>query len=261
MRVVHDALGRELIVHAAPRRIVSLVPSLTELLADLELGERVVGLTTFCVRPPGWREQKTRIGGTKRVNLERVRTLKPDLILANQEENTAADVEALSALAPVYVTQVADLPQALAMIQSVGQLTARQAQARALVERIAAAFADLPAPPEPRPRVAYLIWREPLMVAGGGTFINAMLDAAGCANVFADRERYPETTPAELRGLAPDALLLSSEPFPFEADHAAALEAELGCASLLVDGEPFSWYGSRLLAAPACFAELRMRLD
>jgi len=260
VRVVRDALDRELEVPLAPQRIVSLVPSLTELLADLELDEQVVGLTTFCVRPPGWRDRKARVGGTKRVNLERVRALEPDLILANQEENTAADVEALSALAPVYVTRVADLPQALAMIRDVGELTARPGQAAALVERIAAAFASLQSPPDPRSRVAYLIWREPLMVAGGGTFIDAMLDAAGCVNVFADRERYPETTPAELHGLAPDALLLSSEPFPFEAKHAAALVAELGCSALLVDGEPFSWYGSRLLAAPACFLELRARL-
>lgn len=256
---VRDALDRELEVPAAPQRIVSLVPSLTELLADLELDAQVVGLTTFCVRPAGWREQKTRVGGTKRVDLERVRALDPDLILANQEENTAADVEALSALAPVYVTRVADLPQALDMIREVGQLTARAPQAAALIEHIAAAFAGLPSPTR-RPRVAYLIWREPLMVAGGGTFIDAMLDAAGCENAFADRERYPQTSAEELTRLDLDALLLSSEPFPFRATHAGALEAEVGCQTLLVDGEPFSWYGSRLLSAPASFAELRDRL-
>ncbi|MCA8920515.1 MAG: ABC transporter substrate-binding protein, partial [Planctomycetes bacterium] len=105
---VVDALGRELLVPRSPRRIVSLVPSLTELLADLGLDAQVVGLTTFCVRPAGWREAKARVGGTKQVSLQRVAALRPDLILANQEENTAADVAALSELAPVYVTRIAD---------------------------------------------------------------------------------------------------------------------------------------------------------
>lgn len=257
---VRDALGRALVVPTRPRRIVSLVPSLTELLADLGLDEEVVGLTTFCVRPPGWRERKTRVGGTKRVNLERVRALAPDLVLANQEENTQADVEALSALAPVYVTRIADLPEALDAVRGLGVLTARAERGAQLAREIEAAFAALPAPPEPRPRVAYLIWRDPPMVAGGGTFIDAMLRAAGLENAFAHRPRYPETTLPELARLELDALLLSSEPFPFQDTHRAEF-ARAGCPALLVDGEVFSWYGSRLLHAPAAFQALRAQLE
>jgi ABC-type Fe3+-hydroxamate transport system substrate-binding protein len=259
-----DAAGRRVTVPDRPRRIVSLVPSQTELLAALDLDDAVVGLTRFCERPAGWKAAKTIVGGTKQVHVERARALRPDLVLANREENTPAMVEALAAFAPVVVTDVADLSDARAMIRLVGRLTGRAAQAAALADTIAARFGALPA--FAPLRAAYLIWRDPLMTVGHDTFIHAMLRRAGAVNVFGDRARYPTVTRADLRAAAPDVVLLASEPYPFDAADAAALRADLAEALphvvvRRVDGQPFSWYGARLADTPAYLRRLRADLD
>lgn len=239
-----------------PRRIVSLVPSQTELLATLGLEQEVVGITKFCVHPTSWWRTKKRIGGTKTVKVDWVKSLEPDLIIANKEENDQAQVEALARHFPVWVSDVSDLPSALAMIEGVGAITDRQLAARQLKEKIQAAFSGLPS--FAQRSVAYFIWREPYMVAGGGTFIDAMLAEAGFRNVFGDRERYPEIPLAELQQHQPDLILLSSEPYPFKTKHLDEFRAFCPQATiLLADGELFSWYGSRLLEAPAYFRELR----
>ena len=255
----HDALGRPLRLLQTPRRIVSLVPSQTELLAALGLDEAVVGLTRFCVRPEGWKAQKTVVGGTKNVRLERVAALRPDLVLANKEENARAQVEALAELAPVYVTDVASVAEALGMIRTVGRLTGRAAAADALAGEIAAAFGRLPALP-PLSAV-YLIWRDPWMTVGRDTIIHDVMAHGGFSNGFGDRTRYPEVTPEELRAARPDVVLLSSEPFPFAEKHVAEVEAMVpGARVARVDGEVFSWYGSRLRHTPAYLEALRARL-
>ncbi|GIV61904.1 MAG: iron ABC transporter [Rhodothermaceae bacterium] len=256
---ITDARGRRLRLENPPRRIVSLVPSQTELLADLGLGPTVVGVTRFCIHPDGWKREKTIVGGTKNVNLDRVRALRPDLILANLEENTRADIEALDALAPVFVTDVRDLDGALDMIRTVGRLTGTVRRAAELADGIAAGFAALP--PFPACRAAYLIWRDPYMSVGADTFIHDMLYRAGFVNVFGHRTRYPVVTPDDLRAARPDVILLSSEPYPFRATHREELRAQLpGPAIHLVDGEPFSWYGSRLRYTPAYLMRLRARI-
>lgn len=245
-----DARGRSLRCVRPPRRIVSLVPSQTELLADLGLDDEVVGLTRFCVHPAGWKSGKAIVGGTKQVDLDRVQALEPDLVLANREENTREMVEALDAIASVYVTDVASLAEACEMIRAVGQLVGREAAGQTLARDVAAAFADLP---EHEPvTAAYLIWRAPYMTVGGDTFIHDVMTHVGLANVFADRRRYPEVTARELAVAEPDVVLLASEPYPFTDEHAAEVRAAVGGALVrLVDGEAFSWYGSRLLhAAP-----------
>ncbi|TDW97314.1 helical backbone metal receptor [Dinghuibacter silviterrae] len=231
-------------------RIVSLVPSLTELLFDLGLSDEVVGITKFCVHPAAWFSTKRRVGGTKNVSPDIVYGLRPDLILASKEENVREQVEALQAFARVYVTDVADLRGALAMIREVGRLTERESQASELAEEIEAEFAALVAAPVP---AAYFIWRSPWMVAGGDTFISDMMAHAGFTNVYGHLKRYPTVDPAEVTGLA----LLSSEPYPFKEPHAAELP---NARSILVDGEMFSWYGSRLKHAPAYFRALRNSL-
>ena len=242
-------------------RIVSLVPSQTELLSDLGLDDRVVGITRFCVHPEAWRRDKTVVGGTKQLNHDSIQTLEPDLVLANKEENTPAMVEALDAIAPVYVSDVATLPEALNMIRSVGRLTGTTLRADALASEIDAAFAALPAAPPLR--VAYLIWRAPYMSVGGDTFIHAMLRRAGFVNAFAGQQRYPEVTLEDLRALNLDAVLLASEPFPFARPRFAdeVRKALPHTEVQVVDGEIFSWYGSRLLQAPAYFTSLRARLS
>jgi len=258
--VTTDALGRRLRVDAPPKRIVSLVPSQTELLADLGLDELVAGITRFCVHPEGWRNEKTVVGGTKQLSDDAIEALAPDLVLANKEENTPAMVEALDATAPVYVSDVATLPDALGMIRSVGRLTGTTPRADALASEIDAAFAALPAAPPLR--VAYLIWRAPYMSVGGDTFIHAMLRRAGFVNAFADQQRYPEVTLQDLGALNLDAVLLASEPFPFDRPRFAdeVREALPHTQVQVVDGELFSWYGSRLLQAPSYFTSLRARL-
>jgi ABC-type Fe3+-hydroxamate transport system substrate-binding protein len=243
-----------------PQRIVSLVPSQTELLYALGLEREVVGITKFCVHPPEWFQEKKRVGGTKTVSLEKVAALRPDLVIANKEENDRAQIEALSEHFPVWVSDVRDLPTALDMIECVGAVTGKFEAAQTLVAGIRSAFsAHRPESGAYRPRVAYFIWRKPYMVAGGDTFIQAMLEAAGFENVFAAESRYPEVSREMLRAYAPELLLLSSEPYPFAEKHLAEFQelCPAARAAVIVDGELFSWYGSRLLQAPAYFRQLR----
>jgi ABC-type Fe3+-hydroxamate transport system substrate-binding protein len=254
-----DARGLTIALSRRPNRIVSLVPSLTELLADLGLDEQTVGVTRFCERPAGWKERKQIVGGTKNVHVDRVRALSPDLILANLEENTRDDVEALDAVAPVYVTDVASLADALSMIRLAGLLTGANVQAAALAQEIGTAFESLPSF-EPL-RSVYLIWQEPYMTIGGDTFIHDMMSRAGFTNVFGDATRYPIISLADMAAAKPDVVLLSTEPYPFKEQHAAELTAHLPeTAMMLVDGQLFSWYGSRMLKAPAYFKSLRLAL-
>ncbi len=249
-----DQMGRQVPVPSAPQRIVSLVPSKTELLYDLGLGERVVGITKFCIHPETWFKTKHRVGGTKKVDMEKVRALKPDLIIGNKEENDRSDIEALSAEFPVWMSDVRDLPGALEMIEGIGALTGTQEKAASLTKGIDAAFEGLGKREEPR-TVAYLIWREPFMAAGHGTFVDDMLQRCGLVNVFDEGDaRYPEFSAQGLAEADPEVVLLSSEPYPFQEKHIAEINMILpGTPVRLVDGELFSWYGSRLLKAPGYF--------
>ena len=259
--VTHDARGHATRLAVPPQRIVSLVPSLTELLAALGLGERVVGLTRFCVRPEGWKDSRTIVGGTKNVRVKRVVGLAPDLVIANREENTREDVEALEAAGlTVHVTDVADMAGACATIRDLGRLVGEEEKADALAGDIKAAFAALPER-EPAPRVAYLIWRAPYMSVGRDTIIHDVLRRGGFRNAFVGQTRYPATTAAELAALDLDAIFLSSEPYPFGPKHVEELKEQLpSMPILLVDGEPFSWYGPSLLRAPEEIARIHEHL-
>lgn len=256
-----DALGRPVGLEAPPRRIVSLVPSQTELLAALGLDAEVVGLTRFCVHPEGWKARKPIVGGTKTVNADRVRALEPDLILANKEENVREQVEGLEAVAPVYVTDVADVGAAVAMVRDVGRLVDRLEAADALADEIEAAFASLGAEAWAPLRALYLIWRDPWMTVGDDTIVADVMRRGGLVNAVAGRARYPGLEADEIAALDPDVVLLSSEPYPFAEKHLAEVRALAPSAEVvLVDGEPFSWYGPRLLEAPATLRALRRRL-
>lgn len=240
----------------SPQSIVSVVPSQTELLHYLGLGDAVTGITRFCVHPEEWFREKKRVGGTKTLHLDAIRLLKPDLVLANREENERSQIEALAREFLVYVSDIADLTDALEMIRTVGRLTGTTGRAEKLVSELEAGFSALPA--FPRLSAAYLIWREPYMAAGAGTFIHSMMDKAGFDNVFGALTRYPEVTPEMLAGAGPDVVLLSSEPYPFREKHQEEISAICPDARvLLADGELFSWYGSRLLHTPDYFKQLR----
>jgi ABC-type Fe3+-hydroxamate transport system substrate-binding protein len=245
-----DQLDRTIILPGIPQRIVSLVPSQTELLYDLGLEAETVGITKFCVHPESWFRNKKRIGGTKNVHLDIVHSLQPDLIIANKEENVKEQVEALAAQYPVWISDVNNLEDACNMIHDLGIITGKTAKAIEIAKEVQQRFTQLQSL-SPTLRTAYLIWKNPYMTIGNDTFIHYMLSQCGLQNVFADRTRYPAVTVEELQAATCQVLLLSSEPYPFKQQHIDELQNQLpGTRILLVDGEMFSWYGSRLLQAP-----------
>lgn len=254
---VTDQMGRRVVVPFPPRRIVSLVPSQTELLFDLGLGGQVVGVTKFCIHPAEARKNAAVVGGTKHFDFEKIAALKPDLIIGNKEENYQTGIEQLAAEFPVWLSDISSLPEALDMIRRVGLIAGAREQAAAVAAEIAASFAALPVRPSSE-SAAYFIWRKPYMVAAAGTFVDDMLHRAGFVNAFADRRRYPEVTAAQLAAAAPARILLSSEPYPFSEKHVADFQAMCPAARIdIVDGELFSWYGSRLRMSAAYFSRLR----
>ncbi|WP_300602231.1 ABC transporter substrate-binding protein [Niabella sp.] len=237
-------------------KIVSLVPSITELLYTLDLEQEVAGITKFCVHPQTWFRTKTRIGGTKTLDTEKIIALRPDLVIANKEENVKEQVEVLAARFPVLVTDVNNYPDALEMIRTVGHHTNRKEKAGTLVAAIEAAFARLDT--SPIGTAVYFIWKDPWMTVGGDTFIHDMLHRAGFTNRYAPLKRYPAITLDALQADCPEYILLSSEPYPFKETHKTALQALYPQAKiLLANGEFFSWYGSRMLQAPDYFKQLR----
>jgi ABC-type Fe3+-hydroxamate transport system substrate-binding protein len=246
-----------------PVRIVSLVPSQTELLYHLGLDEEMAGITKFCVHPEAWFRTKTRVGGTKNLDIAGIKELHPDLIIANKEENEKAQVEELAQAFPVWVTDVCNLYDALAMIEAIGALTGKAAAATSLLAHIATTFTQLRELKIKKTfRTCYLIWKDPYLTVGGDTFIHDMLQQAGFENMFARQHRYPELTLETLQTMHCELLLLSSEPYPFAKKHIAYFQALLPETKiLLADGELFSWYGSRLQWAPAYFRSLHEQLD
>lgn len=232
-----------------PKRIISLVPSQTELLYDLGLDQSVMGITKFCVHPAEWKKSKTIIGGTKNIHHEKIMALQPDLIIANKEENVKEQVEALAENYNVFVTDIATLDDSLQMIHDIGKLSHTSAKANTIIENIKQGFKNLSS--LKKIKTAYFIWCNPYMTIGGDTFIHDMLARCGFENIFSSQTRYPVININELKEKECELLLLSSEPFPFRQKHIDELRQHLpGTKILLVDGEMFSWYGSRLLQAP-----------
>lgn len=252
-----DQIGQKVWIDEEPKRIISLVPSQTELLYDLGLEDRVVGITKFCVHPKRWFYTKERVGGTKNVNIEKVWNLNPDLIIANKEENNKADIDQLKGAFPVWTSEVKDLESNLNLIHCLGEILNLPVQSNALNDSIKMRFNALNTDSRKSLRVAYVIWNSPLMVAGGDTFINSMIEICGWENVFSNKMRYPTVTMEELQSLHLDVLLLSSEPFPFKAEHVETFQKSLSKSKIqLVNGEMFSWYGSRMLLAPQYLSQL-----
>lgn len=255
-----DQMGNPVYLERQPQRIISLVPSQTELLFDLGLDEEIVGITRFCVRPADKCATKPVVGGTKQFSYERIAELEPDLILANREENYREGIEHLRKDYPVWISDILTLPGAYNMIRGVGALTGREEEAASMVQQIQSGIASLPrwSPI----RVAYFIWRNPLMVAGHGTFIQEMLHQCGLVNVFGHLPRYPEVTAAQVRKARPEILLLASEPYPFGERHLSEFTQYFPeSPPVLVNGQIFSWYGSRLLEAPGYMRALRQKLN
>lgn len=258
--IFFDQMGSLVELLKTPQRIVSLVPSQTELLFDLGLAENIVGITKFCVHPKEKIKGKTVVGGTKNFNFALIRQLNPDLIIGNKEENYAEGIRELQLRYPVWMSDIADLAAACQMIEQIGRLTNTTKAAINIVRAIKSGFASLPA--YPATPVAYLIWENPLMSVGQDTFIHQMLQAVGFTNVFSYLNRYPVITPDLLQETNPQLVLLSSEPYPFKEKHLQEFRKLCPQAIVkLVDGEFFSWYGSRLQQAPAYFKKLRQEVE
>lgn len=256
-----DQLGNKITLKQVPKRIVSLVPSQTELLYDLGLEDEVVGVTKFCIHPDEWFRNKTKVGGTKKLKVSKIAELEPDLIIANKEENEKWQVENLQELFPVWVSDISTLEGALEMISTVGEMTGKKEKVEEIVKDIKAGFKQLEKQVKGKKKksVAYLIWQNPYMTIGTDTFIYHLMERCGLVNCFDEEEyyRYPTVTIDQIRDEKPDLVLLSSEPFPFKEIHQKEIQEHLpNTKVILVDGEMFSWYGSRLLKAPAYFMEL-----
>ena len=225
-------------------RIVSLVPSLTELVAFFDINA-LVGRTRFCVFPTEI-ILVPQIGGTKNVNLQKIRNLQPDLILASKEENIRGQVEELAAQFPTKVFDIQTVDDALMAIQWIGNQMNKQEAAADLLDQIRQKKENHSR--QTLGTAIYLIWQKPWMTVGGDTYINAMLGEAGFTNLFSESKRYPTIlSESALTSLKPEYLLLSSEPYPFRDKDALYFQALLPETKvLLVDGTFFSWYGSRL---------------
>lgn len=254
-----DQTGREIELEKTPQRIISAVPSQTELLADLGLAQETLGLTAYCVHPKSWLQGKTVIGGTKDLQLKKIRALQPDLIIGNKEENIKEQIEALAVEFPVWLSDIHTVADALEMITTVGEMTGKAKQAREIRNSIAQGRARLKK--EKPIRTAYFIWKEPYMLAGHDSFISAMMTECGLQNVAPKNEqRYPQIGFENLGQLEAELILLSSEPYAFNTADAHAL-APQAKAIKIIDGELFSWYGSRMAQAFAYFKRLRQELD
>lgn len=227
------------------QKIISLVPSLTELLFDLGLEQQLAGRTRFCVHPKEKVEQVPIVGGTKNPRLDKIREINPDYIIANKEENRPEDIEELRENFEVNVTDIATIEDALITIHELGQVFGKEDRAQKLITDIQSRLDDRPDASELR--TAYMIWKDPWMTVGHDTYIHDVLDHWNLPNVFADKKRYPKINLEELKRHNPDLILLSSEPYPFEEKHLAQVEEVCPAARvLLVEGEWFSWYGSHM---------------
>lgn len=256
-----DQLGRNLRLDATPKRIVSLVPSQTELLVDLGLESSIVGVTKFCIHPSHLRTDKTVVGGTKSIKIEKIKGLRPDIVLCNKEENTKEIIAQLKDIAPIHISDVLTITDALELITMYGNLFNVETKSNGIIKSIlqeqeafkkAMAF-------KPSKKVAYFIWRNPWMVAASDSFINDMLNEAGFDNVFRQSKRYPEIELGNRTLEEAEYLFLSSEPFPFKEKHAEELKKLFPSKTIkIVDGELFSWYGSRLIQSYKYFKALNL---
>ena len=258
-----DQLNRSIEVSFPPKRIISLVPSQTELLFDLGMDNEIVGLTKFCIHPIERFAERTKVGGTKKINLDLIRSLEPDLIIGNKEENEQAQIETLMADFPVWMSDIYTLEDAKHTILQIGELVDRQPESAYLNFLINAGFTDLQTlalQQQINKTVAYLIWRGPYMLAGKNTFIDDILTITGLRNVV-KQSRYPTFDLNELQALKPDLIFLSSEPYPFKEKHLEEIRNAVPEAKvMLVDGEMFSWYGSRLVKAVQYLFQLQKEL-
>lgn len=252
-----DQLHRNVHLRNIPSRIVSLVPSQTELLVDMGVRDKLVGITKFCVHPKSLRKEVAVVGGTKKVNIKKIKDLQPDLIICNKEENTLEMVKELEKISTVWVSDIYSITDCLEMIKTFGEIFQREDNAHQIISNISTELESFIVFMKDKPikKTVYLIWQNPHMAAGQHTFINELMKLNHFENVLDDKNsRYPEVSFKTFKNL--DIILLSTEPYPFKNKDALVFEKELKTRTILVNGEFFSWYGSRLQEAFAYFKTL-----
>lgn len=257
-----DQLNREVEIKLNPQKIISLVPSQTEFLADLGLSEQLAGITKFCIHPQNIYKTTKCIGGTKKIDFDKIIEINPDLIIGNKEENDKTQIEKLMQFFPVWISDIKNIDQAYDMMIRLGEVTERFERANEIVKVIKTGFDQLqlkrtlkPARPS---TAVYLIWQNPYMTINSDTFIHDIIVKAGFENLYQHSiNRYPKITVSEMKELNPNFIFLSSEPYPFNETHRHTLSLQFpGSKVMLVNGELFSWYGSRLKYTPAYLQDL-----
>ncbi len=249
-----DQLNRKVFLKKTPSRIISLVPSQTELLVDLGLRENIVGITKFCVHPADLKKEKMIVGGTKKVNYNKIKSLNPDIIICNKEENTEKMVLELEKIAPVWISDVRTIDESILLITQLGEIFNVAKKASEITSNIKKKFSELRTITQnfPKRKVLYIIWKDPYMAAGKNTFIDALLQANNFENILdSETTRYPEIREKEFNKA--DLVLLSTEPYPFRNSDVLKLSEKLEAEVKLADGEYFSWYGSRLMRSMEYF--------
>ncbi|MFZ4796272.1 MAG: ABC transporter substrate-binding protein [Bacteroidia bacterium] len=261
-KIFTDQMNRKISIPFPPKRIISLVPSQTEFLYNLGLNNEIIGQTTFCIHPEEKRNSNTIIGGTKNLKLDLIAQLKPDLIIGNKEENEQKQIEYLMQHFPVWMSDITTLNDSYEMMNEVAEMVDKKNQAAQMIHQIKMDFIQLKNSVSEHKnipkKVAYFIWRKPYMVVSKNTFINHLIEILNFENVFAENtERYVTITEQDLIDKNPSIVLLSSEPYPFQQKHISEIQDLLPKAKIiLVDGEMFSWYGSRLRFSANYFKNL-----
>ena len=250
-----DQINHTIELTTYPKRIISIVPSQSELLWDLGLRNELIGITKFCVHPNDLFKTVTKIGGTKTLHLDKIKAMKPDIIIGNKEENEQSQILELQKEDKVWMSDIYNLNDSLNMIEQLGALVNRVEEATIIKKNIQSSFLSLK---QLNKTVLYFIWREPYMAAGKGTFIGDILQRMGLKNCIEDENgRYPNLTLESIKALKPELVFLSSEPYPFKEKHIIELQNALPKSKIiLVDGELFSWYGSRLQKSVVYFNRL-----
>lgn len=264
MFTFRDQLDNTIYLKERPKRVISLVPSQSELLSYLGLNNHIVGITKFCVHPEDLYKSKQKVGGTKKLNFDVIEKLNPDLIIGNKEENEKSDMEYLMKRYPVWMSDIYNIKDNYNMILSMGEIFNVEDRAVTLVDEIKSSFKELQniLPDAKNKTVVYLIWKEPIMAAGSDTFINEMIRLAGFQNIFSSLNRYPLVNIVDLQVSCPDYIFLSSEPYPFSDKHIQYFNEHCpNSKTVLVDGELFSWYGSRVLHSADYFKSLHYNLN
>ncbi len=258
-----DDLEREIVFDKTPQRIISLVPSVTELLFDLGLDDNIAGCTDFCVHPKEKVRKIYKIGGTKDFSLNKIRELKPDLIISVKEENNRELVLEIANEFPTVIFEVVDIESALELIKSIGIIVNKKDKSARLIKDIKHELLQLKTDNNKVMTACYLIWENPMITVNSDTFISEMMSIVGFKNIFSDNlKNYPEITKKELLDAKPEYILLSSEPFFFSKKHQKEYQIKYpNFIVILVNGEMFSWYGSRMLKAFKYFKSLEKNLN